>query len=214
MSDYFSKTRVEYAKGSLDESSVARSPFEQFRVWFQEAVEKESNEPNACALATVGADMQPSVRYVLLKSFDARGLVFFSNYDSFKGKQIAENGKAALVLYWPSLERQVRVEGRVELLSAEETDAYFYTRPRDSQFGSAVSLQSQVAASREVIEKAMHDLRAHVGDSAVPRPSHWGGYRVIPHRFEFWQGRENRLHDRIQYLLIDGGGWKIERLWP
>jgi pyridoxamine 5'-phosphate oxidase len=151
---------------------------------------------------------------VLLKSFDTRGLVFFSNYNSFKGKQIAENGRAALVFYWPNMERQVRAEGRVELLSAEETDSYFYTRPRDSQFGSAVSLQSQVAASREVIEKAMHDLRAQVGDGVVPRPSHWGGYRVIPHRFEFWQGRENRLHDRIQYMLVDNGAWKIERLWP
>jgi pyridoxamine 5'-phosphate oxidase len=214
MSDYFSKTRIEYAKGSLDESSVERSPFDHFRVWFDEAVEKESNEPNACALATVGSDLQPAVRYVLLKSFDTRGLVFFSNYNSFKGKQIAENGRAALVFYWPNMERQVRAEGRVELLSAEETDSYFYTRPRDSQFGSAVSLQSQVAASREVIEKAMHDLRAQVGDGVVPRPSHWGGYRVIPHRFEFWQGRENRLHDRIQYMLVDNGAWKIERLWP
>jgi pyridoxamine 5'-phosphate oxidase len=214
MSDYFAKTRVEYAKGSLEESAVAPSPFVQFQAWFSEAVQSEPNEPNACAVATVGTDLQPSVRFVLMKSFDERGLVFFSNYQSRKGQQLSQNNKAALVFYWPTLERQVRIEGVVERVSPEETDRYFYSRPRDSQFGSAVSAQSELAASRSVLETAMNELRAKVGDGVVPRPAHWGGYRVVPHCFEFWQGRENRLHDRIRYLLSADGAWKIERLWP
>jgi pyridoxamine 5'-phosphate oxidase len=214
MSDYFAKTRVEYAKGSLEESAVARSPFDQFQSWFSEAVEHEPNEPNACAVATVGADLQPSVRFVLLKQFDERGLVFFSNYTSRKGQQLAENSKAALVFYWPTLERQVRVEGSVQVVSEEETDRYFYSRPRDSQFGSAVSRQSEVAPSREALEAAMQELRAQVGEGVVPRPAYWGGYRVVPNLFEFWQGRENRLHDRLRYRLDADGAWCIERLWP
>jgi pyridoxamine 5'-phosphate oxidase len=214
MSDYFSKTRVEYTKGALDEHTVASSPTEQFRIWFEAALSTESNEPNACALATVDVDLQPSVRMVLLKSFDERGLVFFSNYNSIKGHQLTANGRAALVFYWPSIERQVRVEGGVARLSEQENDTYFYSRPRDSQFGSAVSKQSEVAASRAVIEAAMTELRSAVGDGKVPRPAHWGGYRIEPTMFEFWQGRENRLHDRVRYSRQSGGDWKIDRLWP
>ena len=213
MSDYFAKTRVEYVKGSLEECAVAHSPFEQFKTWFSEAVQHEPNEPNACAVATVGADLQPSVRFVLLKHFDERGLVFFSNYSSHKGRQLAENNKAALVFYWPTLERQVRVEGAVERVSEEETDRYFYSRPRDSQFGSAVSAQSEVAPSRAALEAAMQELRARVGEGVVPRPAHWGGYILKPNYFEFWQGRPSRLHDRIAYQLIKGS-WHITRLAP
>lgn len=214
MSDYFSKTRVEYTKGALDERTVARSPIEQFRGWFEAALQTEGQEPNACALATVGGDLQPSVRMVLLKSFDDRGFVFFSNYNSTKGQQLSQNGKAALVFYWPNAERQVRIEGGVAQLSDAENDAYFHSRPRESQFGSAVSRQSEAAASRAVLEDSLTELRRVVGEGEVPRPAHWGGYRIEPTLLEFWQGRENRLHDRVRYLLEPAGSWKIDRLWP
>jgi pyridoxamine 5'-phosphate oxidase len=214
MSDYFSKTRIEYTKGELDEHTVASSPFEQFRGWFEAALLSEAHEPNACALATVGTGLQPSVRMVLLKSFDERGFIFFSNYNSAKGQQLARNRKAALVFYWPNTERQVRIEGSVVQLSDSENDTYFSSRPRESQFGSAVSRQSEVAESRAVLEESLSELRRAVGDGPVPRPTHWGGYRIEPTLLEFWQGRENRLHDRVRYLLETDGSWKIERLWP
>jgi pyridoxamine 5'-phosphate oxidase len=214
MSEKFSKTRKEYKKGALDVDSVALDPFEQFRTWFDQAVESEPHEPNACTLATVGADLQPSARIVLLKGFDRSGFVYFSNYKSIKGRQLELNNRAALVFYWGSLERQVRLEGIVEKVSEEESDRYFYNRPRDSQFGSAVSAQSQIAASRGELEDAMRRLKEQVGDGPVPRPPHWGGYKLIPNMFEFWQGRENRLHDRIRYLPMDDKGWRLERLWP
>jgi pyridoxamine 5'-phosphate oxidase len=214
MSDFFSKTRIEYQKGALDIDSIDHDPFAQFQVWFEEATKSEPHEPNACALATVGSDLQPSVRMVLLKGFDQQGFVFFSHYRSRKGREMEANNRAALVFYWGSLERQVRIEGRVEQVSDAESDQYFAKRPRDSQFGSAVSAQSEVAASRHELERAMEELRRVVGDGPVPRPPHWGGYRVVPHMIEFWQGRENRLHDRIRFLRSDSAEWKIDRLWP
>jgi pyridoxamine 5'-phosphate oxidase len=207
-------TRVEYTKGAIDEQTLAASPLEQFLIWFKEAHTEGAHEPNACAIATVGADMQPAVRMVLLKSFDENGFVFFSNYDSRKGMQLSYNNKVAMTFYWPHLERQVRIEGTAQRLSEEENDCYFSSRPRDSQFGSAASLQSRVVASRQVLEQAMHDLRNRVGDGVVPRPAAWGGYRIAPAMIEFWQGRENRLHDRIRYLLQESGAWGIDRLWP
>jgi pyridoxamine 5'-phosphate oxidase len=214
MSDSFSKTRVEYQKGALDIDSIDHDPIRQFQVWFDEATKSEPHEPNACALATVGSDQQPSVRIVLLKGIDQQGLIFFSNYDSRKGRELESNNRAALVFYWGSLERQVRIEGVVERVSEAESDEYFARRPRDSQFGSAVSSQSAVAASRTELERAMEELRRAVGDGPVPRPPHWGGYRVVPTMFEFWQGRENRLHDRIRFLKSGATEWKIDRLWP
>jgi len=214
MSDKFSKTRIEYQKGALDLDSIDRDPFAQFRVWFDQALAIDKHEPNACALATVGADLQPSVRMVLLKDLDQRGFVFFSNYLSRKGRELEHNNRAALVFYWGSLERQVRIEGVVERVSEAESDDYFARRPRDSQSGSAASKQSEVAASRGEIELALADLRAAVGDGPVPRPPHWGGYRLLPKTFEFWQGRENRLHDRFQYTLQPDAVWKVDRLWP
>lgn len=215
MSDFISKSRIEYRKGALDERSVAASPIEQFGVWFEDAArEDEANEPNACALATVGLDGQPSVRMVLLKGFDSRGFVFYTHYSSQKGRQLADNPRAALCFYWASLERQVRIEGHVEHLSEEESDRYFYSRPRESQFGSAVSRQSEVAESREAIEKSLQDLKQRVADAPVPRPASWGGFRIRPTRMEFWQGRENRLHDRVLYTPSAAGLWKVERLWP
>jgi pyridoxamine 5'-phosphate oxidase len=214
MNDFISKTRIEYTKGSLDKSHVAASPIDQFKLWFEQASQSEAHEPNACAVATVAPDLKPSVRMVLLKSFDARGFVFFTNYGSLKGKQLSQNPHAAMTFYWPNVERQVRIEGRVEQLEEAENDRYFYSRPRDSQFGSAVSSQSDVATSREELVKAMDDLRSKVGDGRVPRPPHWGGYRICPEMIEFWQGRENRLHDRIRYRQQDSGVWIIDRLWP
>jgi pyridoxamine 5'-phosphate oxidase len=214
MSDFISKTRIEYTKGALDVGQVKVCPIEQFTLWFEQAQKSEAHEPNACAIATVGSDLRPSVRMVLLKSFDARGFVFFTNYGSVKGKQLSENSRAAMTFYWPNIERQVRIEGSVEQLGSAENDRYFYSRPRDSQFGSAVSSQSHVATSREELEKAMEELRRQVGDGPVPRPAHWGGYRVCPDMIEFWQGRENRLHDRIRYRLQSPSIWMIDRLWP
>ena len=215
MSDPFSKTRKEYQKGALDIDSVAQNPVDQFKGWFEQASASEPHEPNACALATVGEDLQPSVRMVLLKGFDRDGFVFFSNYQSTKGRQLEFNNRAALVFYWASLERQVRLEGRVERVSVAESDQYFYSRPRDSQFGAAVSEQSKVAASRQELDEAMARLRESVQEGPVPKPAHWGGYRLVPHKFEFWQGRENRLHDRIRYISSDAdNSWRVDRLWP
>lgn len=214
MSDFISKTRIEYTKGVLDVSHVKVCPIDQFKLWFEQAQESEAHEPNACAVATVGSDLKPSVRMVLLKTFDVRGFVFFTNYGSKKGKQLSGNPNAAMTFYWPNIERQVRIEGSIEQLDDGENDRYFYSRPRDSQFGSAVSAQSEVATSREELEKAMEELRRRVGDGPVPRPAHWGGYRLCPEMLEFWQGRENRLHDRIRYRLQDTDVWIIDRLWP
>lgn len=210
---YFNKTRIEYRKGALSEDTVSRCPFDQFRAWFNEAIEGTEAEPNAFALATVGLDLQPSVRMLLLKSFDERGFVFFSNYESSKGQQLAENSRASMVFYWPSLERQIRLEGNVERVSVAESDAYFSSRPRESQLGSACSRQSRVAPCREEIDAALQRLGEQVGSGHLERPPHWGGYRLTPHLFEFWQGRENRLHDRLRYRR-DTDAWMIERLWP
>ena len=211
--EYFNKTRTEYLKGALSEDAVSRCPVDQFRAWFNEAIEGAEAEPNAFALATVGLDLQPSVRILLLKSFDDRGFVFFTNYGSAKGQHLAENNRASMLFYWPSLERQVRIEGIVERTSVAESDAYFKSRPRDSQIGSACSSQSRVASSRDEIDAALKKLGQQVGDGALERPAHWGGYRLIPNAFEFWQGRENRLHDRLVYRRA-ADQWTIERLWP
>jgi pyridoxamine 5'-phosphate oxidase len=211
--EIFKGVRKEYEQGSLDEGAIARCPFEQFRVWLDEAIEAGHIEPNACALGTVGADGQPSVRMVLLKSFDASGFVFFTNYLSRKGRQISANPRASLLFYWPLLERQVRIEGRCEKVSEEETDRYFYGRPKGAQLGAAVSQQSESVESRLVIDEAYQKLVEGVGDGRVERPRHWGGYRLVPHEFEFWQGRESRLHDRIRYLP-QGSSWETSRLWP
>lgn len=211
--DIFKSTRKEYAQGALLEEGVSADPFQQFRVWFDAAVVSERDEPNACALATAGEDLQPSVRMVLLKSFDERGFVVYTNYHSAKGRQIEENPLVSLLFYWPSLERQVRIQGRCERVAVSEADAYFASRPKGSQLGAAVSRQSEVAPSRQTIDDAYTALERSVGDGDVPRPEHWGGYRVVPSSFEFWQGRESRLHDRLRYSRRNGA-WELERLWP
>lgn len=211
--DVFREARKEYEKGTLEESAMATCPFRQFSRWFEEAVASGYVEPNACALGTVGSDGQPSVRMVLLKSHDMRGFVFFTNYLSRKGVQLEANPLASLLFYWPLMERQVRIEGRCEKVSDAETESYFYARPKGAQLGAAVSHQSQVVESRVVIDQAYQQLSQEVGEGRVSRPTHWGGYRVIPHEFEFWQGRESRLHDRIRYTLR-AAIWETSRLWP
>lgn len=210
---YLNKTRREYQVGELDERSVESSPFAQFRIWFEEAMKHAGGEPNACALATVGPDMRPSVRMLLLKAFDERGFVFFSNYASKKGEQLARNPHGALLFYWNALERQVRLEGDIEAISSQESDAYFESRPVAARIAASISKQSEPVASRAIMEEAFASMSSTCANNPIARPKHWGGYRLRPHRFEFWQGRESRLHDRIVYTARDTQ-WTIERLWP
>jgi pyridoxamine 5'-phosphate oxidase len=212
--EIFTSTRKEYRQGVLDEASVAPCPLDQFRTWFDEALKTEPQEPNACALATVGRDLKPSSRMVLLKQLDDRGFVFFTNYQSKKGQQMSENPQACLLFYWATLERSVRIEGIIEKVSSQESSEYFSSRPRASQLGALVSKQSEHAPTRAEMELALQKLEAECKDQdTIQRPEHWGGYRLKPETYEFWQGRENRLHDRIRYQR-SSEGWKIERLWP
>lgn len=204
--------RREYAKESLDEAQVAHDPFEQFASWFDEALRSELPEPNAMVLATADRAGRPSARTVLLKGYDERGLVFFTNYESRKGRELAHNPQAGLLFVWLELERQVRTEGRIERVSAAESDEYYRSRPVDSRLGAWASPQSQVVPDRSAIEQRFADAAQLHGDDPT-RPPHWGGYRLVPDLFEFWQGRLSRLHDRIQYRL-EARRWVIERLAP
>lgn len=206
--------RRNYALESLLESDVAPNPFVQFDKWFNEALQAQVPEPNAMTLATATAEGRPSARTVLLKGFDEAGFVFFTNYESRKGRELSANPQAALLFVWLELERQILIEGLVEKIPAAESEAYFISRPRGSQLGAWASPQSRVIASREVLEQNLLDLEQQYRDAAVlPTPEHWGGYRVSPNTFEFWQGRESRLHDRIRYTK-SGLDWQIERLAP
>jgi pyridoxamine 5'-phosphate oxidase len=206
--------RIDYGRASLDESDVRPDPIGQFGVWFDEARAANVSEPNAMTLATVGADGTPSARVVLLKSFDARGFTFHTNYQSRKGEELAGNPRAALCFFWQPLERQVRVEGVVERTSPEESEAYFRTRPVDAQIGAWVSQQSKPIASRAELQSLLQQLKQRFGDGPVPRPEHWGGLRVVPNAIEFWQGRPSRLHDRIVYTRQSDGTWTRQRLSP
>ena len=206
--------RQNYTLSGLNETEVDPNPIRQFAFWFKQAVDAQLLEPNAMTLATVDASSQPSARIVLLKNFDERGFVFFTNYDSLKGQQLAENPQAALVFWWGELERQVRIEGRVEKVSDSESDNYFYSRPQGSQLGAWASPQSQVIDSREVLDRKLGQLQEQYQEQKISRPSHWGGFRVIPRVIEFWQGRPNRLHDRICYRLIAEKTWSLKRLAP
>lgn len=206
--------RKDYQLQGLRETDVDVSPFRQFQVWFDQALASQLPEPNAMTVATATQSGKPSARIVLLKGFDERGFVFYTNYQSHKGQELADNPQAALVFWWAELERQVRIEGRVEKVSEQESDEYFHSRPFNSRLGAWASEQSQVIESRAVLEQRAQELKTKYENSDVPRPSHWGGLRVIPTSIEFWQGRSSRLHDRLLYRLLDNGSWLIERLSP
>lgn len=205
--------RRDYSHASLSEHDVDADPFRQFEHWFHQAVEAQMPEPNAMSLATVAADGRPSLRIVLLKDFDARGFTFYTNYQSRKGENLLQNPQAAITFHWVELERQVRIEGRVERVAPEESDAYFAIRPVKSRIGAHASAQSRPIASREQLEQQFEQAAAQYGEQP-PRPAHWGGYRLVPDWIEFWQGRRSRLHDRIVYTRQPDGSWARERLQP
>ncbi len=205
--------RNEYISAGLSERDVDPDPVAQFRVWFEEALEANLHEPNAMTLATSTPDGRPSARVVLLKGYDERGFVFYTNYEGRKAAELERNPRAALVFYWGELERQVRVEGGTARVSEEESDAYYESRPRGSRLGAWASEQSRTVDGRERLEARLRGLERDYEGKGIPRPPFWGGYRVEPEAIEFWQGRENRLHDRILYRRVDGV-WEIERLQP
>jgi len=205
--------RKDYIKGSLDETSVDDSPFNQFKKWFDEAVTQGVSEPNAMTLATATKDGIPSARIVLLKEMDERGFMFATNYESRKGGELEENPVAALLFFWGEMERQVRIEGRVEKVSWDESNRYFQSRPRESRIGAWASKQSEIAQGREEIEQTYNEMVDNF-TAEVPLPPFWGGFRLIPVYFEFWQGRASRLHDRICYSVNEENEWDIVRLFP
>ena len=212
MSQSISDLRRDYALARLDEASVAPDPLVEFARWFEEAVKAEARDPNAMTLATATADGVPSARIVLLKGFDDRGFVFFTDYRSRKGTELARNPRAALVFYWPELERQVRITGTTSQTDRQESEAYFRSRPRGSRLGAWISHQSEIIESRQQLEAQIPELERRYPDD-VPLPPYWGGFRLLPDAIEFWQGRTSRLHDRLRYLR-EGERWRIQRLSP
>ncbi len=205
--------RKDYTLNGLDISEVAETPFDQFKKWFDEAIASQILEPNGMVLSTITETMRLKSRVVLLKGFDERGFTFFTNYTSTKGQNIAHSPVASLNFWWVALERQVRIEGQIIKISEQESDQYFDSRPRGSQIGAWVSDQSAIIENREVLSDRQAELEAQFEGRAIPRPAHWGGYRLVPDSIEFWQGRSSRLHDRIRYRLVDST-WVIERLAP
>ena len=205
--------RKSYELAELVESAALDDPLPQFEQWLAEAIAAKVPEPNAMTLATVAHDLRPSTRIVLIKGIDARGPVWFTNYQSRKGVEVAGNPYAALQFHWVEMERSVRIEGVVEKISPEESDAYYHSRPLGSRIGAWASPQSEVVASRSVLEANEAEFKAKFGDNP-PRPPHWGGYRLKPDNWQFWQGRQSRLHDRLRYTLQGDGGWLRERLAP
>ena len=212
-SDHIADLRKSYERAELSDEASNADPLAQFDRWLGEAIAAQVPEPNAMTLATVGGDLRPSTRIVLIKGYDARGLVFYTNYDSRKGQELAGNPYAALQFHWVELERVVRVEGRIEKTSAQESDVYYASRPLDSRIGAWASPQSQVIAGRSVLVANAAKYSAQYL-LAPPRPPHWGGYRLVPDQWQFWQGRKSRLHDRLRYTPKAAGGWLRERLAP
>jgi pyridoxamine 5'-phosphate oxidase len=206
--------RKDYDGGKLEQEDLKPNPIEQFAAWFEQACQGNVIEPNAMSLATAGADGRPLVRTVLLKSYDARGFVFYTNLESRKARQIKENPNVSLLFPWLALQRQVIINGRVERVSTAESLAYFITRPRGSQIGAWISLQSSIITSRQLLEEQWAQMQRKFSGGEVPLPSWWGGYRVVPQEIEFWQGRLNRLHDRFLYTTKGDGTWTIARLAP
>jgi pyridoxamine 5'-phosphate oxidase len=206
--------RAKYTTRGLDIKDLNQDPFIQFETWFNEAINAKLTEPNAFSLATVGRDMMPSIRTVLLKIFDEKGFVFFTNYKSTKAKQIEENPKAAALFAWLDLERQVKIEGSIEKISSTESLKYFLSRPKGSQIGAWVSHQSEIITSRSLLEQKFDEIKRKFVKGEVPFPSFWGGYAIKPIRIEFWQGGQDRLHDRFLYELQEDNTWSISRLAP
>jgi len=214
MSNEIADIRKDYKLASLEEVDVAANPFDQFTRWWNEAIASQIDEVNAMTLATVNATGVPAARIVLLKGYNPDGFIFFTNYESDKGKNLAQNPHAAIVFFWKELERQIRIEGTVEKVSAEESDRYFNSRPASSRIGAWASPQSAVIENRTVIEQNVERYSSIFANDSIERPDHWGGYIVKPTSIEFWQGRPSRLHDRIRYVLENSASWKVERLAP
>lgn len=214
MASNIADIRKDYRLHSLSENEVDANPFRQFDTWWQQAINSDIDEVNAMTLATASAEGIPSARIVLLKSYDDRGFVFFGNYKSYKGMNMDENPRACLVFFWKELERQVRITGLVEKVSVAESDEYYNSRPEGSRIGAWASPQSTVITSRDWLEGQLNQYTKEFLSKPIVRPPHWGGYRVKPITIEFWQGRPDRLHDRLQYSLQENGGWMIERLAP
>ena len=206
--------RKDYSKKMLQETDVHADAIEQFKTWWTEAVDSAIDEVNAMTLATASAQGKPSARVVLLKGFNESGFIFFTNYHSQKASEIEENPRVSLVFFWKELERQVRIDGTIKKITAEDSDEYFYSRPVESRIGAWASPQSKVIASRKVIEENVMELEKSFAGKTIDRPPHWGGYIVKPAVIEFWQGRSSRLHDRLQYSLNEMGQWEIKRLAP
>ena len=214
MSHSIAEIRREYILQSLSESDVADNAIDQFTNWWEVAIKAGIEDINAMTLATASKESIPSARIVLLKGYDTNGFIFFTNYQSQKGKDLADNPQGALLFFWKELERQIRIDGTIDKISKEESDAYFHSRPASSRIGAWASPQSRVISNRKVIENNFLEYEEKFGIDIIPRPEHWGGYILQPRVIEFWQGRSSRLHDRIQYTLQPDCNWKIERLAP
>jgi len=209
-----SDIRKVYQLKSLLEKDVDPNPIKQFQIWWQEAIESKIEEPNAMTLATCGSSGKPSARIVLLKGIHENGFIFFTNYLSRKGEEIQQNPFVSLLFFWKELERQIRIEGKIKKVSKEESDQYFFSRPRESRIGAWSSPQSQVIENREYLQKNVEKYNAQFDHQNIPRPDYWGGYVVEPYRIEFWQGGPGRVHDRLEYVLTENNFWNIERLAP